>query len=152
MRSLQTLSEVDRRVVAVWAADCAERVLGLLVAEAPDDVRPEELIASARGSSPSPSDQISPRSDFAHLSVSVAGRATSATRADRRNGVSSRLGSLHGRARSLLDTNDEGEQRDPHSDDQRQEHEDHPSTDQPIGAQTLHRSRERVSACRLDGE
>jgi hypothetical protein len=31
--SPQTLSEADRRIVAVWAADCAERVLGLFEAK-----------------------------------------------------------------------------------------------------------------------
>ncbi|WP_342769113.1 putative immunity protein [Flexivirga caeni] len=35
MSSPQTLSEADRRLVAGWAADCAERVLGLFEAEAP---------------------------------------------------------------------------------------------------------------------
>ena len=48
MRSPQTLSEADRRLVAVWAADCAERVLGVFEAEAPDDDRPRALIARAR--------------------------------------------------------------------------------------------------------
>jgi hypothetical protein len=48
VRSPQTLSEADRRIVAVWAADCAERVLDLFEAEAPDDVRPRELIARTR--------------------------------------------------------------------------------------------------------
>lgn len=48
MRSPQTLSEADRRHVAMWAADCAERVLGLFEAEAPDDDRPRKLIARAR--------------------------------------------------------------------------------------------------------
>ena len=46
--SPQTLSEADRRLVAAWAADCAERVLGLFEAEAPDDGRPRALIARAR--------------------------------------------------------------------------------------------------------
>jgi hypothetical protein len=46
--SPQTLSEVDRRLVAAWAADCAERVLPLFEAEAPDDDRPRVLIARAR--------------------------------------------------------------------------------------------------------
>jgi hypothetical protein len=32
MRSPQTLSEAERRHVAAWAADCAERVLGLFEA------------------------------------------------------------------------------------------------------------------------
>ncbi|MDA8281968.1 MAG: hypothetical protein M0Z42_01410 [Actinomycetota bacterium] len=48
MGSPQTLSEADRRLVAAWAADCAERVLGLFEAEAPDDGRPRALIARAR--------------------------------------------------------------------------------------------------------
>ena len=48
MGSPQTLSEADRRVVAGWAADCAERVLGLFEAEAPGDSRPRDAIARAR--------------------------------------------------------------------------------------------------------
>lgn len=48
MGSPQTLSEADRRLAAVWAADCAERVLGLFEAEAPDDDRPRALIARTR--------------------------------------------------------------------------------------------------------
>ncbi len=48
MGSPQTLSEADRRIVAHWAADCAERVLGVFEAEAPDDGRPREAIARAR--------------------------------------------------------------------------------------------------------
>jgi hypothetical protein len=48
VRSPQTLSQADRRLVAAWAADCAERVLGLFEAEAPDDDRPRALIARAR--------------------------------------------------------------------------------------------------------
>lgn len=48
MRSPQTLSEADRRLVAAWAADCAERVLWLFEAEAPHDDRPRALIARAR--------------------------------------------------------------------------------------------------------
>ena len=46
--SPQSLSEADRRVVAVWAADCAEHVLAVFHAEAPDDVRPRALIARTR--------------------------------------------------------------------------------------------------------
>jgi hypothetical protein len=46
--SPQTLREADRRLVAGWAADCAERVLGLFEQEAPDDGRPRALIARAR--------------------------------------------------------------------------------------------------------
>lgn len=47
-RSPQTLSEADRRIVAAWAADCAERVLGVFEAQAPGDDRPRALIARAR--------------------------------------------------------------------------------------------------------
>lgn len=47
-RSPQTLSESDRRLVAAWAADCAERVLWLFEAEAPQNDRPRALIARAR--------------------------------------------------------------------------------------------------------
>jgi hypothetical protein len=46
--SPQTLSEADRRIVAVWAADCAERVLGLFEAEAPGDGRARDAIARLR--------------------------------------------------------------------------------------------------------
>jgi hypothetical protein len=46
--SAQTLSEADRRIVAVWAADCAERVLPLFEAEVPTDGRPADAIARAR--------------------------------------------------------------------------------------------------------
>jgi hypothetical protein len=46
--SPQTLSQADRRTVAVWAADCAERVLGLFESEAPGDSRPREAIARTR--------------------------------------------------------------------------------------------------------
>jgi hypothetical protein len=45
VRSPQTLSEADRRIVAGWAADCAERVLGLFETEAPGDSRPRDAIA-----------------------------------------------------------------------------------------------------------
>lgn len=48
MLSPQTLSEADRRIVAQWAADCAERVLALFAAEAPEDGRPRDAIARAR--------------------------------------------------------------------------------------------------------
>jgi hypothetical protein len=43
-----TLSEDDRRVLAPWAADCAERTLRLFEAEAPGDARPRDAIAGAR--------------------------------------------------------------------------------------------------------
>jgi hypothetical protein len=48
MGSPQPLSEADRRIVAVWAADCAERVLGLFEVEAPGDTRPRDAIARTR--------------------------------------------------------------------------------------------------------
>jgi hypothetical protein len=48
VRSPQTLSEADRRLVAAWAADCAERVLWLFEAEAPADDRPRAGIARSR--------------------------------------------------------------------------------------------------------
>lgn len=43
-----TLSENDRRVLAVWAADCAERTLPVFEAKAPSDTRPREAIDGAR--------------------------------------------------------------------------------------------------------
>lgn len=48
MPSPQSLSEADRRVVATWAADCAERVLVAFEAEAPTDGRPRDAIARTR--------------------------------------------------------------------------------------------------------
>ena len=48
MPSPQTLSEPDRRLVAGWAADCAEHVLGLFEAEAVGDDRARLLIERAR--------------------------------------------------------------------------------------------------------
>lgn len=48
VRSPQTLSETERRLVAAWAADCAERVLGFFEAEAPADDRPRSAIARTR--------------------------------------------------------------------------------------------------------
>jgi hypothetical protein len=43
-----TLSEDERRLVGLWAADCAERVLPLFEAKAPIDTRPREAIAGIR--------------------------------------------------------------------------------------------------------
>ena len=43
-----TLSEDDRRVVAVWAADCAERTLSLFETQAPSDTRPRDAIEGVR--------------------------------------------------------------------------------------------------------
>lgn len=46
--SPQALSDAERRIVALWAADCAERVLPLFEAEAPEDDRARDAIARAR--------------------------------------------------------------------------------------------------------
>jgi hypothetical protein len=43
-----TLSEDDRRVLAVWAADCAQRTLSLFETRAPDDTRPRDAIDGLR--------------------------------------------------------------------------------------------------------
>ncbi|TFV94890.1 hypothetical protein E4M00_16880 [Leifsonia flava] len=48
MISPQSLSEADRRLVARWAADCAERVLAIFESEAPADDRPRDAIARTR--------------------------------------------------------------------------------------------------------
>jgi hypothetical protein len=48
MGSPQSLSESDRRIVAAWAASCAERVLALFEAQAPGDRRPRDAIARTR--------------------------------------------------------------------------------------------------------
>lgn len=48
MGSPQSLSLDERRAVAAWAAACAERVLPLFEAEAPDDDRPRDAIERAR--------------------------------------------------------------------------------------------------------
>jgi hypothetical protein len=46
--SWMTLSEEDRRIVGLWAADCAERALPLFEAKAPSDTRPREAIEGIR--------------------------------------------------------------------------------------------------------
>ncbi|MFK4729541.1 hypothetical protein ROT00_07635 [Agromyces mediolanus] len=48
MSSRQALSDADRRTVALWAADCAERVLPLFERDAPDDDRARAGIDRAR--------------------------------------------------------------------------------------------------------
>ncbi|WP_033074548.1 putative immunity protein [Sphingopyxis sp. MWB1] len=47
-RSIQTLSEAERRLVAEWAATCAEHVLGLFETARPGDERPRAAIARTR--------------------------------------------------------------------------------------------------------
>lgn len=48
MRSPQSLTESERRLVAGWAAICAERVLCLFETEKPEDGRPRAAIARAK--------------------------------------------------------------------------------------------------------
>jgi hypothetical protein len=43
-----TLSQDDRRVLATWAADCAERTLPLFEAQAPGDTRPRDAVDGVR--------------------------------------------------------------------------------------------------------
>lgn len=43
-----TLTDADHRLLALWAADCAEHVLALFEGVCPDDLRPREAIAAAR--------------------------------------------------------------------------------------------------------
>lgn len=44
-----TLTDSDHRLLALWAASCAEHVLGLFELERPDDPRPRTAIEHARG-------------------------------------------------------------------------------------------------------
>ncbi|BBH70262.1 hypothetical protein ACTI_69470 [Actinoplanes sp. OR16] len=43
-----TLTDDDHHLLALWAADCADHVLGLFEQQRPDDPRPREAIAHAR--------------------------------------------------------------------------------------------------------
>lgn len=43
-----SLTDVDHRLIALWAAACAEHVLGHFEREQPDDPRPRDAIAAAR--------------------------------------------------------------------------------------------------------
>src|SRR4051812_30245196 len=43
-----TLTDSDHRLLALWAAACAEHVLGLFEAAAPTDRRPRQAIEAAR--------------------------------------------------------------------------------------------------------
>jgi thymidine phosphorylase len=43
-----TLTDADHHLLALWAADCAEHVLGLFEAARPDDPRPRVAIEHAR--------------------------------------------------------------------------------------------------------
>jgi hypothetical protein len=46
--TFRKFSKADQRLLAVWAAACAERVLPLFEAVCPDDKRPREAIAACR--------------------------------------------------------------------------------------------------------
>ena len=48
MVSAQALTEAERRILATWAATCAERWLSVFELEAPTDNRPRDAIARAR--------------------------------------------------------------------------------------------------------
>lgn len=43
-----TLTDADHHLLALWAASCAEHVLGLFESEQPDDPRPREAVEQAR--------------------------------------------------------------------------------------------------------
>ena len=44
-----TLTDDDHRLLALWAAECAEHVVALFEAAAPEDLRPREAVAAVRG-------------------------------------------------------------------------------------------------------
>jgi hypothetical protein len=44
-----SLTDRDHHLLALWAADCAEHVLGLFEAAAPRDPRPREALGAVRG-------------------------------------------------------------------------------------------------------
>jgi hypothetical protein len=43
-----TLTDADHRLLALWAATCAEHVLHLFESERPDDLRPRQAVEAAR--------------------------------------------------------------------------------------------------------
>lgn len=43
-----TLTDADHHLLALWAAECAEHVLGLFETARPDDVRPRRAIEAVR--------------------------------------------------------------------------------------------------------
>ena len=69
MLSPQSLSEPDRRLVAAWAADCAERVLPLFEGEAPDAIA---RLTPSRGPAPTPAASSTPRARSAAGSLRAA--------------------------------------------------------------------------------
>ncbi|MGL5928108.1 MAG: putative immunity protein [Dermatophilaceae bacterium] len=44
-----SLSDPDHQLLALWAATCAERVIGLFESARPDDPRPRDALAQLRG-------------------------------------------------------------------------------------------------------
>jgi hypothetical protein len=83
MRSPQTLSAADRRTVAAWAADCAERALDLFETDAPGDTRPREAIARTRafaGGELDVAGEIRRRFGARSASQNMSGPATAAAR------------------------------------------------------------------------
>ncbi len=44
-----SLTDADHQLLAVWAATCAEHVLGLFETDRPGDTRPRDAIAAVRG-------------------------------------------------------------------------------------------------------
>src|SRR5688572_16329109 len=86
-RSPQTLGESDRRLVASWAAACAERALGLFEAERPDDGRPRAAIARARAYARGESDTATEiRQRFANGGAARAAQSPAAAAAARAAG------------------------------------------------------------------
>ncbi|AOW93853.1 hypothetical protein BFN03_17540 [Rhodococcus sp. WMMA185] len=43
-----SLTDADHRLLALWAAECADHVLGHFECEQPDDLRPRDAVAAAR--------------------------------------------------------------------------------------------------------
>ena len=77
MSSPQALSEADRRTVAGWAADCAERALSIFEADVPTDDRPADAIARARAFSRGELDA----AGVAHMGAHALGAAAYAAKA-----------------------------------------------------------------------
>ncbi|MFE2377295.1 putative immunity protein [Streptomyces sp. NPDC059398] len=90
------ISDQDRRLLGVWAADCAERVLRLFEAEAPHDIRPREAIegirAFARGEQRK--GQLRPLA-YAALAAAREVRAPAATAAARAAGYAAAAPYIH---------------------------------------------------------
>lgn len=90
MSSVQTLSELQRRQVADWAAACAERVLQLFEAECPNDDRPRAALARTRAFSRGELDTVSQiRRRFGGGSAASAARSPAAAAAARAAGQAS---------------------------------------------------------------